>query len=166
MERKAILLVAMLFLSHPALAAYDANGVALGATEKDVKKAFPSALCKPLEWKSSATDRRCDDAKITFAGVEARVTFYLKSDAVQAFDLRFNTTDLDKVVAHLKTRYGKPFSEAKDSIEQPNKPSKVTYKALWEADKDRASLIVPMEKKRAQLTVSRGNWEEEIYRIR
>jgi len=163
---RAIFLVAALVQAVPALAAYDANGVALGASERDVKKSFPSALCKPLEWKSSATDRRCDDAKITFAGVEARVTFYLKADAVQAFDLRFNTTDLDKVVAHLKVRYGKPFSEAKDSIEQPNKPPKVTYKALWEEGKDRASLVVPMEKKRAQLTVSRGNWEEEIYRIR
>jgi len=159
-------LVCALLVAWPAHAAYDANGVALGATEKDVKKGFPSALCKPLEWKSSASDRRCDDAKIAFAGVEARVTFYLKGDAVQAFDVRFNTLDLDKVVAHLKSRYGKPASETKDSIEQINKPPKVTYKALWEQGKDRAALIVPMEKKRAALTVSRGNWEEEIYRVR
>lgn len=147
-------------------AAYDANGVTLGASEKDVKKGFPSVLCKPLEWKSSASDRRCDDAKIAFAGIEARVTFYLKNDAVQAFDLGFPTSDLDKVVAHLKKRYGKPSAEAKDTIERVGKEPRVIYKALWESGKDRASLIVPMEKKRAQLTVSRGNWEEEIYRIR
>src|SRR3954470_8993874 len=157
MERKAILLVAILFQSHPALAAYDANGVALGATEKDVKKAFPSALCKPLEWKSSASDRRCDDAKIALAGVEARVTFYLKNDAIQAFDLRFNTSDLDKVLGHLKTRYGKPASETKDAIEQVGKPPKVTQKVLWEQGKDHAALVAQMEKKRASLTVARGN---------
>jgi hypothetical protein len=167
MPLRRLALVLLVFFSNAALAAYDANGVALGASEKDVKKAFPSALCKPLEWKSGASDRRCDDAKISFAGgVEARVTFYLKGDAVQAFDLRFNTTELDKVVAHLKSRYGKPFSETKDSIEQVGKPAKVTYKVLWEQGKDRAALVAPMEKKRTSLTVSRGNWEEEIYRVR
>ncbi len=153
-------------LCAPALAAYDANGVALGGSEKDVKKVFPSAFCKPLEWKSAASDRRCDDAKIAFAGVEARITVYLKNGVVQAFDVGFNTADLDKVVAHLKLRYGKPESETKDVIERPGKEARTTYKALWEQGKDRASLIVPMEKKRAQLTVSRGNWEEEIYRVR
>lgn len=161
---------ALLFLlglaALPAAAAYDANGVVLGASEKDVKKAFPSALCKPLEWKSSASDRRCDDAKIAFAGVEARITVYLKADAVQAFDVGFNTSDLDKVTAHLKVRYGKPAAEAKDTIERAGKEPRVIYKAFWENGKDRASLVVPMEKKRAQLTVSRGNWEEEIYRVR
>jgi hypothetical protein len=155
-----------LLWAQAAFGAYDANGVALGASEKDVKRAFPSALCKPLEWKSAASDRRCDDAKILFAGVEGRVTFYLKANAVQAFDLRFSTSDLDKVVPYLKTRYGKPEAETKESIPQTGKEPKVTYKVLWEKDKDRASLIVPMEKKRAQLTVSRGNWEEEIYRVR
>ena|SRR5256885_2034277 len=166
MGRSVILFAPFLFLAHGALAAYDANGVALGATEKEIKKSFPSALCKPLEWKSSATDRRCDDAKIAFAGIEARITFYLKKDQVQAFDLGFPTTELDKVVAHLKVRYGKPTSEVKDSIERVGKEPRVTYKALWENGKDRASLIVPMEKKRANLTVSRGNWEEEIYKVR
>ncbi len=163
---RTIFFFAAALLAAPALAAYDANGVVLGGSEKDVKKAFPSALCKPLEWKSSASDRRCDDAKIVFAGVEARITVYLKNGVVQAFDVGFNTIDLDKVLAHLKVRYGKPESEAKDVVERPGKEPRVTFKALWEQEKDRASLVVPMEKKRAQLTVSRGNWEEEIYRVR
>lgn len=158
--------VTALCLSAGAHAAYDANGVPLGGSEKDIKKTFPSAFCKPLEWASSAADRRCDDAKIAFAGVEARITFYLKRDAVQAFDLRFDTKDLDKVAAHLKARYGKPASEAKDSIERPGKQPREIYKALWEKGADRASLVAQMEKKRAALTVSRGNWEEEIYRVR
>ncbi len=161
-----LVLLAALLVSGGALAAYDANGVPLGGTEKDIKKAFPSAFCKPLEWSSSASDRRCDDAKIPFAGVEARVTFYLKKDAIQAFDVRFDTKDLDKVVAHLKKRYGKPASEVKDSIEQPGKQPREVYKALWEQGADRAALVSQMEKRRAALTVSRGNWEQEIYRIR
>ena len=165
MSRLFLFLSAMAFVA-PALAAYDANGVPLGASEKDVKKAFPSAYCKPLEWKSTASDRRCDDAKIAFAGVEARITFYLKNDAVQAFDMGFSTSELDKVLAALKTRYGKPTSETKDVIERVGKEPRVIFKALWEQGRDKASLVVPMEKKRAQLTVSRGNWEEEIYRVR
>jgi hypothetical protein len=166
MSRLFLLLAGLFMQNSIVLAAYDANGVALGATEKQVKKVFPSALCKPLEWKSSASDRRCDDAKFAFVGVEARITFYLKNDAVQAFDLRFNTSDLDPVVAHLKKRYGKPASEVKDAIERIGKEPRVTYKVLWEEGKDRATLVAQMEKKRASLTVSRGNWEEEIYRVR
>ncbi|HEV7477995.1 MAG TPA: hypothetical protein VGO02_09700, partial [Burkholderiales bacterium] len=54
--------------ASPAFAAYDANGVALGGSEDDVKRKFPSVRCQPLEWKSKAADRRCDDAKIVFAG--------------------------------------------------------------------------------------------------
>ena len=160
------LLLALLLVPGAALGAYDANGVALGGSEQDIKKAFPSALCKPLEWATRASDRRCDDARIPFAGVEARVTFYLLKDAIQAFDLRFDTGHLDKVLAHLKTRYGKPMAEAKDSVQEPGKPPREVYKARWEKGADRAVLVSQMDKKRATLTVSRGNWEEEIYRVR
>jgi hypothetical protein len=156
----------LLLASAPAFAAYDANGVALGASEADIKKGFPTIYCKPLEWKSNASDRRCDDAKISFGGIESRITFYLNKGMVQAFDLRFDTKDLDRVSSLLKKRYGKPLSETKDSIERPGKPPQTTYKALWESGKDRAVLIVPLENKKAQLTVSRGNWEEEIYKVR
>jgi hypothetical protein len=157
-------LTPFIFWAISAFAAYDANGVVLGATEIDVKKAFPSAYCKPLEWTSAGADRRCDDAKISFGGVDARITFYLKKDSVQAFDLRFETKDLDKIVAVLKGRYGKPTSETKD--ERQGKSGREIYKALWEKDRDRAVLVAQLEKKRSQLTVSRGNWEEEIYRVR
>ena len=163
---KAWFFFLVLPVSGSVLAAYDANGVALGATEKEVKKAFPSAYCKALEWSSSAADRRCDDARISFGGAEARITFYLKKDAVQAFDLRFNTSDLDKIVAHVKARYGKPVSEVKDAIEKPGAKPRETLKALWESGADRAVLVAQLEKKRAALTVSRGNWEDEIYRVR
>jgi hypothetical protein len=156
----------LLLASAPAFAAYDANGVPLGASEADIKNKFPSIFCKPLEWTSWASDRRCDDAKVSFGGIESRITFYLNKGTVQAFDLRFETKDLDKLSALLKKRYGKPVSEAKDTIERAGKAPQQTYKALWESGKDRAVLVVPMEKKRAQLTVSRGNWEQEIYKVR
>lgn len=164
--RRASLALLLSMLAFPA-AAYDLNGVALGAGEKDVKKAFPAAYCKPLEWKSDASDRRCDDAKASFGGVESKITIYLKKGIVQAFDVRFDTKELDKVGAYLKKRYGPPASEAKDVLEgKGGKGSKGVYKALWESGRDRASLVAQLDKKRAQLTVSRGNWEEEIYRVR
>jgi hypothetical protein len=151
-----------LLLAFPAAAAYDANGVPLGGSEKDVKKNFPGIYCKPLEWASRAADRRCDDAKVSFGGI----TFYLRKDVVQAFDLRFDTKDLERVTAFLKKRYGEPQSETKDAIQREGKPLTQIYKALWETGKDRAVMVVPMEKKRGQLTVSRGDWEDEIYRVR
>jgi hypothetical protein len=147
-----------------ATAALDANGVGLGASEREVKKAFPAAYCKPLEWKSDAAERRCDDAKVSFGGVPGRITFYLKRDAVQAFDLRFSAGDLDRLVGVLKARYGAPASETREAF--ANRDGRELYKALWEAGKDRATLVSQAGKNRGQLTVSRGNFEEEIYRVR
>jgi hypothetical protein len=163
---KICLAALLLLIAYPAAAIYDANGVSLGGSEKDVKKNFPGIYCKPLEWSSRAADRRCDDAKISFGGVESRITFYLRKDVVQAFDVRFDTKDFERVTAVLKKRYGEPQSETKDSIQREGKPGTEIYKALWETGKDRAVMIVPMEKKRGQLTVSRGDWEDEIYRVR
>ena len=89
---KGGLFISVLFLALPAFA-YDVNGVGLGAREIDVKKAFPSVHCKALEWKSDAADRRCDDARISFGGVECKLTVYLKSGVIQAFDLRIQDID-------------------------------------------------------------------------
>jgi len=158
-------LVAAFHLAPSAAAAYDANGVALGASENDIKKRFPSAYCKALEWSSRAADRRCDDAKISFGGAEGRITFYLRKDVVQAFDVRFDTKDLGRVTAQLKSRYGKPLSEVKDTV-GPEGKLRELYKVLWENGADRAVLTAQMDKKRATLLVSRGNFDEEIYRVR
>jgi hypothetical protein len=141
------------------------NGVALGAGEGQIKKAFPSARCKALEWSSRAADRRCDDSKISFGGAEARITFYLKKDVVQAFDVVFDTKDIDKVAAFVKSRYGKPLTEAKEKIERQGKEPREVYKLRWEQGKDSAVLVSQVEKKRSQLTVARGTFEEEIYRV-
>ena len=157
--------VAAFFVAPAALAAYDVNGVALGASEDDIKKRFPSAYCKALEWASRAAERRCDDAKISFGGAEGRITFYLKKGAVQAFDVRFETKDVDRVTTQLKSRYGKPVSEVKDSVGPEGKVREL-YKVLWESKPDRALLTAQMDKSRATLFVSRGNFDEEIYRVR
>ena len=100
----------LFLVSLPAAAAYDIKGVTLGATEKDVVRALPSAHCKKLEWESRAADRRCDDSRVSFGGVEVKVTFYLKKDAVEAFDVRFDTREIDRFVGFLKSRYGVPKS--------------------------------------------------------
>ena len=167
--RKLELAALLLLVCGPVFAAaYDANGVALGGNEDDVKRKFPSARCQALEWKSKAADRRCDDAKIVFAGgVQARVTFYLSRNAIQAFDVRFDTRDIDRVTGFLKKQYGAPKAETRDSIESKDKKSKrELYKARWESGKDYAVLFSEKDKSRSSLLASRGDFEEEIYKVR
>jgi hypothetical protein len=162
----ALLLAAAAPAARSNAAAYDANGVALGGTEEEIKKRFPSAHCKPLEWQSKAADRRCDDAKISFFGAEGRITFYLRKDAVQAFDVRFQTKDLERVMSQLRQRYGAPASEVKDPIGAKDKPVRDLYKVLWESGGDHALLTAQLDKRIASLLVSRGDFDDEIYRVR
>ena len=154
----------LLLASSLAHAAFDINGVALGAAEADVKKRFPSAHCKKLEWESRAADRRCDDSRVSFGGVEARVTFYLRKDKVEAFDLRFDSKSLPQVIDFAKQRYGKPASEQTDTLGD-KKPRQV-YKALWEDKNERAALVSRSDDRRGSILVSRGSFEEEIYKVR
>ena len=158
------LAAALLLASHVAAAAFDVNEITLGASEADVKRRFPSANCKRLEWESRAADRRCDDSRISFGGVESRVTFYLRKDKVEAFDLRFDSRELDRVIAYAKQRYGRPVSEQRDTLGD-KKPRQV-YKALWEGKEERAALVSRSDDRRGSLLVSRGNFEEEIYKVR
>ena len=162
--KKAILTLCLL-LALPARAAYDVNGVHLGASERDVKRVLPSAHCKPLEWKSKAADRRCDDSRVSFGGVEVRVTLYLRKDAVEAFDVRFDTRELERMVGFLKTRYGAPASENRDTYGTKGKDTRQVYKAGWEKDGERAVLTAQLEKRTASMLVSRGSFDEEIYRV-
>lgn len=162
MEKAALIL---LVLALPAWG-YDANGVALGAPEAEVRKAFPSARCRDLEWKSQAAERRCDDAKIVFGGAEARITVYLKADRVQAFDLRFDESDLERVTGFLKSRYGKPLAETREKIERRTGEAREIYKVRWEKGAERALLTSQLKRKRVDLSVWLGNFDEEIYRIR
>lgn len=163
MMQKAAL--TLLVLALPAWG-YDANGVALGAPEAEVRKAFPSAHCQALEWKSQAAERRCDDAKIVFGGAQARITVYLKADRVQAFDVRFDESDLERVTGFLKSRYGKPLAETREKIERRGGAAREITKIRWEKGAERAVLTSQLKMKRVDLNVWRGNFDEEIYRIR
>jgi hypothetical protein len=163
---KRAILTLCLLLALPARAAYDLNGVHLGASERDVKRALPSAHCKPLEWKTKAADRRCDDSRVSFGGVEVRVTLHLRKDAVEAFDVRFETKELERVLGFLKTRYGAPASENRDTYGTKGKAARQVYKAAWEKDGERAVLTAQLEKRTASMLVSRGDFDEEIYRVR
>jgi hypothetical protein len=174
---KAILALSLSFAgSAGAATGYDANGVALGASEKALLQQFPSAHCQPLQWSSHAADRRCDDSKAVIGGVMSRITFYLKKDRVQAFDVRFESKDADNLAAFLKKRYGAPSGETREKIEKADKQGKAEkadkrgppelYKVHWEKGGERAVLTSQNEKRRALFTVSRGDFEEEIYRVR
>jgi len=163
MRIAALLVLALLAL--PAFA-YDVNGVALGGREIEVRKAFPSARCKALEWKTAAADRRCDDAKISLGGVRAAITVFLKADAIQAYDLRFDRRDLERVKSHLRARWGAPLAEATEVIARSDKGDRKVFKMRWERGADRALLVAQLEKKRATVEVSRGSFPTEIYRVR
>jgi len=161
--RKFVMLAFLLPLSA---FAYDINGVALGGKEAEVQKAFPSARCKPLEWKSDAADRRCDDARIPLGGAEARITVFLKGGAIQAMDLRFHSRDLDRVKEALRARWGAPQAEATEIFAAKDGKDRRVTKIRWEKGADRAVLSAQLDKKRATLEVSRGRFPEEIYRVR
>jgi hypothetical protein len=143
------------FAAWSAIAAYDANDLTLGASETQIKKSFPNAYCRELEWPSRAAERRCDDSRISFAGVDASVTFYLKRGAVEGFDVRFDRRELARVKDFLVKRYGKPASEGET-------PPAVE----WQAVGERARLSAEQGRRRASLLVWRGAFDQEIYKIR
>ena len=159
----AALLLAAAF--HANAAGFEVNGVALGDGEAEVIKAFPSAHCKPLQWTSDAAERRCD-GKIVVAGAAARITLYLKRDAVQAFDLRFDVRDVNRLAGHFKGLYGKPVSEGRDKVFREGKESREVYKIAWRRGQDRAVLTSVSNSKRVSLAAARGNFDEEIYRVK
>ena len=168
MRRLALLALA---IAAPAAFAYELNGMPIGGDEQAVKKAFPSAYCKPLEWSSTVADRRCDDAKIAVGGVPARLTVYLKSGAIQAYSVRFDSKDRERVTSHLKSRWGAPSGEKTETIARKGKDGKdkddrKVYKVNWEKGDERALLTAQSDRKRGSLEVWRGNFIDEIYKVR
>lgn len=149
----------------PALA-LQAIGVKLGEDEEAVRKALPNAYCKALEWKSDAADRRCDDARAQFAGTRARITVYLKAGSVQAMDLRLDARDLDSIKRYLRQVYGAPRSEGTEVVPRGEKGERRNYKMRWENGADRAVLTAPENSQRAELSIWRGNFDSEIYRVK
>lgn len=161
MERIALILV---FVAAPAWG-FDANGVALGAPEAAVKQAFPQARCQPMDWKTRAADRRCDEAPIRFGGADARITFFLKHDAVQAFDVRLEDKDLRLVVEYLRDHFGKPEFEGHEVFRRRG-DARAVYKVRWEQGEDRAVLSAIDGRRRVDLNVWRGNFDTEIYKFK
>jgi hypothetical protein len=162
-QMRAILALALLSAGS-AGAAYDANDVALGASEKALLQKFPSAHCQTLQWTSRAADRRCDDSKVVIGGVPSRITFYLKQDRVQAFDVRFDSKDAQSLAAFFKKRYGTPAGETRDNLDK--RSGGELYKVRWEKGDERAVLTSQSEKRQGVFSVSRGDFEEEIYSVR
>ena len=148
-------------VASAASAAYDVDDVKLGASERDIKQRFPNAHCRALEWPSRAAQRRCDDSRIMFGGADASVTFYLKHDSVEGFDVRFDHRDIATVLKFLQARYGKPLAE-------PAAPVTATAPVAveWKADEERARLTSEPGRRRASVLVWRGAFEEEIYKVR
>jgi len=162
---RALAVAALLGVPFPALA-FDVGGVGLGASESEIRGTFPSAYCKPLEWKSRAAERRCDDAQISFAGTQARVTFFLRDDAVRGFNLRFAESERPGVTAALKSRWGAPSAETRDLIQRQGRSDNEVNRLTWDKAGDRATLIWRPDRKRCWLMVSRGDFADEIYRVR
>jgi hypothetical protein len=144
---------------------FDANGVALGASEAEVLKRFPAAHCKAMEWRTAAADRRCDDAPVRLGEVEVRISFFLKADAVQAFDVRFEASQLERMARFLKEHYGPPEAEAREKVKRRGTAREI-YKLRWEQGADRAVLTSQRGHRRVDLNVWRGNFDTEVYRFR
>jgi len=85
---------------------------------------------------------------------------------VQAERPRFASRDAERLVGFLKDRYGAPLSETRDKPVREGKVQREIYKVRWEQGRDRAVLTAQMDRRRASLSVSRGDFEEEIYRVR
>lgn len=133
----------------------------LGANERDIRQRFPNAHCRALEWPSRAAERRCDDSRIMFGGVDASVTFYLKRELIEGFDVRFEHRDIATVLRFLEDRYGKPLAEPPAPV-TPSAPVAIE----WKAGDQHARLTSEPGRRRASVFVWRGAFEEEIYKVR
>lgn len=157
MRPEGLLLLLAPLAALAAAAGFDANGVKLGDPERVVRQHFPNAHCQPLQWASRAADRRCDDSRGAIAGVEARITVYLKSDAVQALDLRFEKGVAPTFAKLATERFGaRPVEK---TIEK-------AHTLEWRRNGERARLTTVTGQRRATLLVWRGDFDDEIYRVR
>jgi hypothetical protein len=140
-----------------ALAGPAIDGLALGASERAVKQRLPNAHCQPLEWESRAADRRCDDSRALLAGIEVRITVYLKDDAAQAFDVRFESREAPRI-EKLATEHFAAKPLARDNEK--------THTLHWQANAERGVLTTQPGERRASLLVWRGDFYDEIYKVR
>jgi len=156
-DAAAWLALAALAASATAYAQFDANGMKLGDPERRVGERFPNAHCQPLQWKSRAADRRCDDSRAHVAGLEVRITAYLKDDAVQALDLRFQTSQVERFTKLVTEQFGRP------PVEKRTEKARLLQ---WKKNGEQALLTTEPGERRATLLVWRGNFNDEIYEVR
>jgi len=69
-------------------------------------------------------------------------------------------------VAYLKQRWGAPLAEGREKIVRKNQEERESYKVRWEKGHDRALLSSLSSGGRVNLSISRGNFDEEIYRVK
>jgi hypothetical protein len=98
--------------------------------------------------------------------VKTRITVYLKADVIQAFDLRCEMKELERMKKALQGRWGAPLAEVTETFAKKDKPDRKVYKVRWEKGADLAILTAQLDKKGVSVEVSRGNFPHEIYRIK
>jgi hypothetical protein len=157
MGRSTLSALLLLVASNSAVAAFDVNEVALGASEQEIKAKFKEANCRELEWPSRAADRRCDDSRVKVGGIDASVTFYLKQGAIEGYDVRFDKGQFARMSKFLVERYGTPAVD---------KTSGLGSTVEWKNKGERARLSAEQGRRRASLLVWRGAFEDEIYKVR
>ena len=155
-ERLAAALLGAL-LAPVAAALPDFDGVALGASEQAVRSRFPNAHCQPLQWESRAADRRCDDSRVRLDGVPARITVYLKAGAVEAFDVRFDSRYASRLAKLASERFGSEPAERR---------TEKAHVREWRAKSEHGLLTAQPGDRRASLLVWRGDFYDEIYKVR
>ena len=138
-------------------AAADIDGFALGASERTVKQRLPNAHCQPLQWDSRAADRRCDDSRAKLAGLEVRITVYLKNDAVEAFDVRFDSREAARIEKLATEHFG---------VAPVARDTEKAHSLQWRAKGEQALLGTQAGQRRASLLVWRGAFYDEIYKVR
>lgn len=155
-ERCAWVLAGAL-LAQSAHAALDLDGLVLGASEKAIQQRLPNAHCQPLQWESRAADRRCDDSHAKLAGIDVRVTVYLKAGAAEAFDVRFES----RYAARIEKLASERFAS------QPVRKDGEKVSTLeWRSGAAQVLLSMQHGQRRASLLVWRGAFYDEIYRVR
>ena len=152
-----LLFLVSLLLVPAAFAASAIDGLSLGASERAVRQRLPNAHCQPLQWQSRAADRRCDDSRAMLAGMEVRLTVYLKDDAVEAYDIRFESRDAARM-EKLATEHF-----AAKPVARENEKTRTLH---WRANGERGLLSAQPGERRASLLVWRGDFYDEIYNVR
>jgi hypothetical protein len=155
-ERYGLFLLASL-CAQGAAAALNVDGLVLGASEAAVQQRLPQAHCQPLQWPSRAADRRCDDSRATLGGVEVRITVYLKRGAVEAFDVRFDSREAARFEMLASERFAAP---------PLRKDGEKLHTLQWRAGAEQALLTTQDGQRRASLLAWRGDFYDEIYKVR